>query len=1626
MASVRDTASRSTGVLVPDADVEKLVRRAFARAEESLGHGDITGISLDEAAASHCAMARVRKAGESLVAVTPGDDDAVGSIRIVTADAPALVESVLAALRRVGVNVEEVVHPVVRVERDGHGVLRSVAVPGESPAEEISDGPATRNVVDQAESWLLLLPTEPIDAERVEPIRDAALVAIGEVEAEVRDRVPMAETLRAVSNEVSARGVHQDVADFLRWLSEDRYRILGYRRYTYEPAADGAATMVPVADSGLGVLGAGIGEDRAFDVPNSPVPLPERTLLVSKSATRVSVQRSQYPDVIVVRTFDDAGATTGEHRFVGVLGTGARHEFVLDIPLLGDRVRRVIAESGHETSAYSGQVLLESIQALPRSELMAMSPKMLTDAVSVVTGVHAGSVPTFLRSDIYGRFVSAVVYLPRERFSTEVVRDIERVLRDELGGDQSYFTIRVSDQNRALVHFVVRYAPPKTKAALSPEDAQRIREAVTRATRTWDDGLHALAHDTGAHPQATEAVAHAFPTAYKADFTPVRALADAARLRALEPGDIDLQVHRPDDAATGAWRLTLYVRDEEVSLSRVLPVLSSLGVEVLDERPYHVPASDKHPTYRIYDFGVHVGRDLLATAIDPDLDTDIGLPAGESLRRRFGEAFTALWSGRAEVDRFNELVLRAGLDWRQAAVLRAYAKYLRQAGFAYSQYNIEGVLLAQPDIARMLVDLFVALFDPREQSTRRAGELRTRLRERIDAVVSLDVDRILRALFGLIDATLRTNVYRTDIDGEREVISFKFDPHRINELPRPKPRFEIFVYGPRVEGVHLRFGAVARGGLRWSDRLEDFRTEVLGLAKAQEVKNAVIVPVGAKGGFVVKQPPIATGDAAADRAAQLEEARRSYRWFIRGLLDVTDNIDVDGTILPPPGVVRRDADDSYLVVAADKGTATFSDLANSVADEYGFWLGDAFASGGSHGYDHKAMGITARGAWKSVERHFRELGHDTRSEDFTVAGIGDMSGDVFGNGMLLSPHIRLVAAFDHRHIFIDPNPDATAGFIERRRMFRLPRSSWADYDRSLISAGGGVWERSAKSVPISPQIREALGIEPGVDRLAPPELIKYILRAPVDLLWNGGIGTYIKAADETHADVGDKSNDAVRIDGREVRARVIGEGGNLGVTRRGRIEFAKIGGPKGNGGHINTDAIDNSAGVDSSDHEVNIKILLNGAVTDGSLPAGERNDLLASMTDEVGELVLAHNFAQNEQLGATRAESAALTGVFGRVLDDLVERAGLDRELEVLPDDAQIAERVVAGPPLTSPELSTLGAHIKLALNHELLESDLPDNDVFADRALAYFPAPLRERFADQIRQHTLRRQIVANRLTNETIDNGGMTFPFRLREDAGASGTDAVRAYVVTTSVFGLDELWAAIRGTAMPAAAADRLILESHRLLDRAARWFLAGGRPQPLAVGAEINRYRDRVRRLESHVVRDLSGPIVDDIDRRASQAIALGAPDALARTVATKLDMFTLLDVIDVADIAGVSDAEAANVYFALNRMFDFDRMLTRITDLPRGDRWQTLARLALRDDLYGAWRTLTLNVLEGREPGDTPQQMIDEWLTTNSVKLDRARAAWKIGEDLPDLAMLSVAMRNIRRVVRGSGSSAEGA
>jgi glutamate dehydrogenase len=1681
------------------------------------------------AALSHFRLAGTRPQGTANVRVyTPTVEEngwtcSHSVVEVVTDDMPFLVDSVTNELTRQGRGIHAVIHPQVAVRRDVTG--RLVAVLPEGAA-----GPEERPHDALTESWIHVEVDRESDRSDLKQITTDLLRVLSDVRETVEDWEKMRDSALRIAEELPGEPTADDLRDqeveeareLLRWLAADHFTFLGYREYRL---SDGDS-LAAVPGTGLGVLRSDPRHSEDENHPVSPsfsrLPADARAkarehklLVITKANSRATVHRPGYLDYVGVKKFDDKGNVVGERRFLGLFSSAAYTESVRRVPVVRRKVAEVLEGAGFSPNSHDGRDLLQILETYPRDELFQTPVDELRSIVtSVLYLQERRRLRLYLRQDEYGRYYSALVYLPRDRYTTGVRLRLVDILKEELGGTSVDFTAWNTESILSRLHFVVRVPRGTELAKLTDADTDRIEGRLVEAARSWADAFAEALNDECGEERAAELLRRygtAIPEGYKADHSPRAAVADLVHLEALDKTekDFSLSLYEPVGAGPGERRFKIYRSGEQVSLSAVLPVLQRLGVEVVDEHPYELRCSDRTHVW-IYDFGLRL----------PQGGSGSGDYLTEDDRDRFQEAFAAVWTGAAENDGFNALVLRAGLDWRQAMVLRAYAKYLRQSGSTFSQDYMEDTLRTNVHTTRLLVSLFEARMSPSRQ---RAGtELIDGLMEELDGaldqVASLDEDRILRSFLTLIKATLRTNYFQSAGEGSigrgqsagegsigrgqsagegsarvhgtdkasarvhgtgeasarvhgtgeasarshstdkasarvhgtgeasarshgtdkasarshstgeasarrgqkapggepHRYVSMKFDPQAIPDLPAPRPAYEIWVYSPRVEGVHLRFGKVARGGLRWSDRREDFRTEILGLVKAQMVKNTVIVPVGAKGGFVAKQLP----DPAADRDAWLAEGIASYKVFISALLDITDNM-VAGEVVPPADVVRHDGDDTYLVVAADKGTASFSDIANDVAVAYDFWLGDAFASGGSAGYDHKGMGITARGAWESVKRHFRELGHDTQSEDFTVVGVGDMSGDVFGNGMLLSEHIRLVAAFDHRHIFLDPHPDAATSYAERRRLYDVPRSSWADYDKGLLSPGGGIHPRTAKSIPVNAHVREALGIEPGVTKLTPADLMKAILAAPVDLLWNGGIGTYVKASTESNADVGDKANDAIRVNGEDLRAKVVGEGGNLGLTQLGRIEFARRG-ADGEGGKVNTDAIDNSAGVDTSDHEVNIKILLNGLVTEGDMTVKQRNKLLAAMTDEIGELVLRNNYAQNTALGNAQAQAPSLLHAHQRFMRRLVRDGHLNRALEFLPPERQIRELLNSGRGLSQPELAVLLAYTKITVADELIHTGLPDDPYLRKLLLAYFPQQLREQFPERIGSHALRREIITTVLVNDTVNTGGSTFLHRLREETGASVEEIVRAQTASREIFGLSAVWDAVEAldNRAPAAVQTRIRLHSRRLVERGTRWLL-GNRPQPLEIAGTIEFFAAGVERVWAQLPTMLRGAELEWYQRILAELTDAGVPEELALRVAGFSSAFPTLDIVAIADRTKQDPLSVAEVYYDLGDRLRISRLMDRIVELPRADRWQSMARASIREDLYAAHAGLTSDVLTVGNGNATPEERFAAWERKNAAILSRSRATLDEiqSSDAFDLANLSVAMRTMRGLLR---------
>jgi len=1502
-------------------------------------------------------------------------------IQIVNDDMPFLVDTVTMAMTQNDIAIHVLGHPVLKLHRDPGG---NVLALGEGELESLMCLEVDRQ-------------TEPADLQRIET---DILAALEDVRAAVHDWQAMRRKLRAIADELPSREMpvsdegRNEAQEFLRWAADDHFTFFGYREYEVSEVG-GEPVLSAKPGTGLGLLKS----DERVGKPRSLKSLGERSLpvtasvdplILTKTNARSTVHRPGYMDYIGILSFDAQGRPNGEQRFIGLYTSSAYTRRPWDIPLVRERYEYVMQQSGLPPSSHSGKALRHILETLPRDELFQSGEEELFRTAMGILGLQERvRTKLFLRRDRYGRFYSALVYIPRDRFNSEVRRRIEALLMKELNGQRIDTTIQVGESALAQLHLIVR-----PKAGGAEVDQAALEAQLAHIVRNWHDELRetlVARHGEEKGIKLANRYGKALPTGYIEEVTPEIAAADVERAASLRSAD-DLRVslYRPLRDGAGL-RFKLYRQGRDIPLSEALPMMENLGLRILTEHPYTMQVGETR--IHIQDFEVEGARG--------EVDVD-------AVRDGFEVAFDRVWRGQAESDGFNRLILTAGLDWRQVAMLRGYSKYLLQTGVPFSQIYMEETLNRYPLLARLLVELFEAKFHPATGSESldevrqgqhrfgsqikrliandtaaatalgllidaRAGSREVQMKAAeaalhslMDRVASLDEDRILRSFMGVMRATLRTGYYQTSEGKARDYISFKFDPLKILDLPKPRPYREIFVYSPRVEGVHLRFGPVARGGLRWSDRREDFRTEVLGLVKAQMVKNTVIVPVGAKGGFFVKRP-----GAAGDRDAILAEGIACYRMFINALLDITDNL-VDGKVVHPADVTRHDADDPYLVVAADKGTATFSDIANAISAEHGFWMGDAFASGGSVGYDHKGMGITAKGGWESVKRHFRSLGRDSQSEDFTCVGIGDMSGDVFGNGMLLSRHIRLLAAFDHRHIFLDPTPDAAQTFFERERMFQLPRSSWDDYNKSLISPGGGIFPRSAKTIALTPEVKRALGIDSAVDQLTPNELLSAILKAPVDLLWNGGIGTYVKAEAESHTDVGDRANNALRVNGKELRCRMVGEGGNLGMTQRGRIEAAQ------NGVLLNTDFIDNSAGVDTSDHEVNIKILLDAVVKRGDLDMDARNTLLASMTDEVGELVLNDNYRQNQAISLMEVMSRPRLGSFGHFIRTLESQGLLDRAIEFLPSDTELLERKARGEGLTRPELSILLSYDKIVIFNQMLDSDVPEDPYLSKELVRYFPNALQERYAADMQGHRLRREIIATAVTNSLVNRMGATFLMRMQEDTGESAAQVAKAYSIAREVTDARVLWAGVDALDLhvPESAQLDALQQIWAVLRNMSRWLL--NRPgERLDIAAAVARYRPGLETLRASLGSLLSGEDRTQFAEERARWLDLGFPQVLAEQLAGLPFVASALDMIEVALERGLEVKDVAKVNFGLGEALHLKWLLERIDELPVEGRWHAHARGVMRDELQAQQSALVAQVLATGK--GTAEERVAAWL-----------------------------------------------
>jgi glutamate dehydrogenase len=1512
-------------------------------------------------------------------------------IDVVNDDMPFLVDSISMALTERALTLHFLAHPIFAVTRDKTGALQDIQKRGE----------LRKGVKQRLESF------QHLEVDRI--VDPAALKALTQqIERSMRDaRVACADwgrmqnAARRAAQDLSAMSAKLDPTDLsetcalLAWMENRHFTFLGYRDYRLK-GRRGREFLEPVMSTGLGILRPG---HRQSEATNRILPADisrqsrARSLsLVTKANLLSTVHRSGYLDYVGIKHFDAGGTLIGERRFLGLWTSAAYNTNPREIPQLRQKVAQVAEHFALAPDSHDGKALHHILESFPRDELFQASVAELNRIVTGIFGLQdRPRVRVLLRRDPFRRFYSCLVYVPREKYNTQVRQRIEAVIREALAALSMESQVQIAESNLARLHIVARTSPTDQTRV----DADSLERRVAAAVRSWSDGFKAALltrFDEAYALKLFDSYAQAFPAAYTEDFSGEVAALDVSFLESVEkePKRLHLDIYRPDPRRKDRFFLKIFRVQDAIPISDLLPMLENMGLKVIAERPYELEFPGKRRAWI---------QDLeLVMQAAPAVAFDI-------LDREIKSAITAVWTGRMDSDGFNQLTLSTGIPWRMVTVLRAYCRYLLQTGLPFSQGYIAQVLENNAPLSHLLADLFSTRFDPdMEVATRQRtlARLGRDILAALEEVTGSDEDRILRALWNALSATVRTNAFQSDATGQlKEYLSFKIESQQLRELPLPKPLFEVFVFSPRMEGVHLRMGYVARGGIRWSDRREDFRTEVLGLMKAQQVKNTVIVPVGAKGGFIVRRLPI-------EREAQQAEVIACYQTLIRGLLDITDNI-VDEKITVPSRVIRHDPDDAYLVVAADKGTATFSDIANAISREYGFWLGDAFASGGSAGYDHKKMAITARGAWECVKRHFREIGVDIQKQNFSVAGIGDMAGDVFGNGMLQSPYIRLLAAFNHQHIFLDPHPDVARAFSERQRLFKMPRSSWEDYSRSLISKGGGIYLRSAKNLALSREVQTLLELPA---QATPNEVIKAILKSHVDLLWNGGIGTYVKASTESHSDVGDRSNDAVRIDGRDLNCKVIGEGGNLGLSQLGRIEFAR------RGGRLNTDFIDNSAGVNCSDVEVNLKILLNAAVRAKQITLAARNRLLVQMTDEVAALVLRNNYLQGQAISTSESQSKQRLSESAYVIRALERSGDLNRSLEYLPSDEELAERRQAGEGLTRPELSITLSYGKIWLYKALIHSNVPEDPYLSAELNRYFPAPVQKRFAVRIRRHRLRREIIATAITNSLINRMGPVFPIRAQDDTGADPAAIARAYSIAREVFAVRNIWSQIEAldNQIPAAVQYSAMFETTRLLVHMSYWLLENRR-NDLDIERAVSRYSAKVAELSRELHGVLSITAQARLRTLRSRLVEQHVPEALATRIASLEELHSALDLVEVAMAARVKVGYAAKAYFDLGERIGLTWIKDQIESLPVDGHWQAVARSTLRDNLYALQSKITLAVVKSK--GRDASARVDQWLSRHSAPVDSLK---RVVVDLrtgspPDFATLSVALQAVRRLTQ---------
>lgn len=1511
-------------------------------------------------------------------------------------DMPFLVDSIRIEMNRRNIAIHGLKSTVMNVCRDDQHKLISLA----DSSEDLANA--------QTEALVFLEINLHSRESELKELRDSLLSVLDEVNRVVADYKPMMAQMEEIDKNLY--GAEKSVMSalmgesqqFIRWLMANHFTFLGFSEYEFVDSNAGRH-LCEMPEKRLGIFS-------FYNEPKTIIPVTEfnegmtrfhlvpQIITFSKSSTRARVHRHAYSDYVLIKKFNSNGEVIGEYRLVGLYTSMVYSVSPISIPLIREKVNKVIDRSGLNLNSYYGKSFKQILETFPRDEIFLSSGTELYDTLMGVAQINERSmVKLFVRPDLFGKFMTCLIYIPRDYFSTKIRLKIQDYIGNLLGTNECEFTTLYSESILARVHLVFKLA----NQTLPELDIQALEKKIVDITRSWEDQLQYSLVESQGEEKAMRLLheyRNAFASSYQEQFDSRNAVQDIVIMDAMSnSNDIAMNFYQPVNSAAHELRFKIFHENQTLELSDVIPVLENLGLRVLSESSHEIKRTNGDCVW-LHDFYLqhHLAEDF-----------DI-----HRVKDNFQEAFAAIWRKKMDSDQFNRLVLSCGLKWREVIVLRAYACYMRQTLFNFADTYIANALVNHAQLTASLVDLFNIKFNPalamevgREEKIQACRES---ILQGLNKVDNLNEDRIVRRYLSMIDSSVRTNFFQTTADATaKDYLSIKLNPRSIPDIPEPRPLYEIFVFSPRMEGVHLRSAKVARGGLRWSDRLQDYRTEVLGLVKAQQVKNAVIVPNGAKGGFVCKQPQTGGRDAV------LKEGIECYKIFIRGLLDLTDNL-VDGKLVPPVNTQRFDEDDPYLVVAADKGTASFSDIANSISAEYRFWLGDAFASGGSQGYDHKAMGITARGGWISVQRHFKEKHINIQSDPISVLGIGDMSGDVFGNGMLLSESILVVAAFDHRHIFIDPTPDAANSFVERQRLFKLPRSSWADYDKTLISEGGGVFSRDLKSIAINLQMKKLFDIQ--VESLTPTDFINALLKAPIDLIWNGGIGTYVKASTESHADVGDKANDSLRVNGNELRCKVFGEGGNLGMTQRGRVEYCLT------GGSCNTDFIDNAGGVDCSDHEVNAKILLNEVVANGDLTEKQRNQLLVEMTDNVANLVLENNYRQTQAISVAQSEAVARNAEYRRFMSALQTAGRLNRKLEFLPGDDVLLERQAHGKGLTRPELAILISYAKAVLKEDLTVSDIADDEYIANFIEGAFPQKLCQLYPQVMRKHKLRREIVATQIANDLVNNMGITFAQRLKESTGAKTGDVAKAYIIARDIYKLDDFLKALAKFDYqidPQIQLD-LINGMIRRVRHASRWFLRNRRSNLNPV-AEVNLFATGMSEIAIALPDLLQADSLAEWQNNCQQLLDAGLPNDLVLLACRPANLYSGLNVVESARISQQPLHRVAKLYFALGNYLSLPWFSNQIADLKVDNFWQAMARETYMNDLEAQLRSLSISLIRLVTDDEQIPHIIEDWSKQHELLIGR----WKTmvselqSASGTDFAMFSVALRDLLDLAQAS-------